>query len=49
MLSVELEDFDGSIKYAEYTTFKIADEVDKYRLLIEGYKGTAGDSMKSHK
>ena len=49
MLSVELEDFDGSIKYAEYTTFKIADEVDKYRLLVEGYKGTAGDSMKPHK
>ncbi|CAH3158027.1 unnamed protein product, partial [Pocillopora meandrina] len=48
MLSVELEDFDGSIKYAEYTTFKIADEVDKYRLLVEGYKGTAGDSMKPH-
>ena len=49
MLGVELEDFDGSIKYAEYTTFKIADEVDKYRLLVEGYKGTAGDSMKPHK
>ena len=44
-LRVDLEDFDGNIKYAEYTTFKVADEGDKYRLLIERYDGTAGDSM----
>ena len=45
MLRVDLEDFEGNIAYAEYTTFKVADEADKYRLLIGGYKGTAGDSM----
>ncbi|KAL9989629.1 hypothetical protein ACROYT_G004196 [Oculina patagonica] len=45
MLRVDLEDFDGDIRYAEYTTFKVADEGDKYRLLIGGYNGTAGDSM----
>ncbi|XP_078357566.1 microfibril-associated glycoprotein 4-like [Oculina patagonica] len=45
MLRVDLEDFDGNITYAEYTTFKVADEGDKYRLLIGGYSGTAGDSM----
>ncbi|XP_078357531.1 microfibril-associated glycoprotein 4-like isoform X1 [Oculina patagonica] len=45
MLRVDLEDFDGDIRYAEYTTFKVADEGDKYRLLIGGYSGTAGDSM----
>ncbi|KAL9982263.1 hypothetical protein ACROYT_G004288 [Oculina patagonica] len=45
MLRVDLEDFDGDIRYAEYTTFKEADEGDKYRLLIGGYSGTAGDSM----
>ncbi|KAL9986966.1 hypothetical protein ACROYT_G001193 [Oculina patagonica] len=45
MLRVDLEDFDGNITFAEYTTFKVADEGDKYRLLIGGYNGTAGDSM----
>ena len=45
ILRVDLEDFEGNITYAEYTTFRVADEADKYRLLIGGYKGTAGDSM----
>ena len=45
MLRVDLEDFDGSITYAEYTTFQVADEADKYRITIGGYNGTAGDSM----
>ena len=45
MLRVDLEDFDGDIRYAEYTTFKVADKGDKYRLVIGGYNGTAGDSM----
>ena len=47
-LRVDLEDFDGNIKYAEYKTFKVADEGDKFRLLIGGYSGTAGDSMADH-
>ena len=49
ILRVVLEDFDGNITYAEYTTFKVADEGEKYRLLIGGYNGTAGDSMAFHK
>ena len=49
ILRVDLEDFDGNKTYAEYTTFKVADEADKYRLLIGGYNGTAGDSMGKHK
>ena len=48
-MRVDLEDFVGDIGYAEYTTFKVADEADKYRLLIGGYNGTAGDSMAFHK
>ncbi|KAL9982271.1 hypothetical protein ACROYT_G004297 [Oculina patagonica] len=48
MLRVDLEDFDGDIRYAEYTTFKVADEGDKYRLSIGGYFGTAGNSMDTH-
>ena len=49
MLRVDLEDFDGNVTCAEYTTFKVADEGDKYRLLIGGYNGTAGDSMTYHR
>ena len=45
MLRVDLEDFDGDIRYAEYSAFKVANEGDKYRLSIEGYSGTARDSM----
>ena len=45
ILRVDLEDFDGNTAYAEYTTFKVANEADKYRILVEGYNGTAGDSM----
>ena len=48
-LRVDLEDFDGDIRYAEYATFKVAEEEDNYRLLIEGYNGTAGDSMTTHR
>ena len=40
MLRFDQEDFEGNIT-CEYTTFKVADEADKYRLLIEGYSGTA--------
>ena len=48
-LRVDLEDFDGNVSFAEYSIFKVADGSDKYRLLIGGYKGTAGDSMTYHK
>ena len=46
-LRVDLEDFEDNTRYAEYTTFKVANESDKYRILIGGYSGTAGDSMTS--
>ena len=45
MLRVDLEDFEGNFAYAEYSNFKVADEGNKYRLLIDGYKGTAGNSI----
>ena len=45
ILRVDLEDFENDIRYAEYSTFKVADEGEKYWLLIGGYSGTAGDSM----
>ncbi|XP_073227534.1 microfibril-associated glycoprotein 4-like [Porites lutea] len=46
ILRIDVEDFDGNITYAEYTTFQVTDEADKYRITIGGYSGTAGDSMK---
>ena len=48
-LRVDLEDFEGDIRYAVYTPFKVAEEGDNFRLLIGGYSGTAGDSMAVHK
>ncbi|KAL9969898.1 hypothetical protein ACROYT_G022171 [Oculina patagonica] len=48
IMRVDLEDFDGNITYAEYSTFKVADEGNNYRLLIGGYNGTAVDSMTRH-
>ena len=36
----------ANITYAEYTTFQVTDEADKYRITIGGYSGKAGDSMK---
>lgn len=49
MLRIDLEDFEGNITHAEYTSFKVADKADKYRLLIGGYNGTAGDSTTLHR
>ena len=45
ILKVDMEDLKGILAYAEYTTFKVADEGAKYQLSIGGYRGTAGDSM----
>ena len=45
VLRVDLEDYEGNRRYAEYTTFFVADESDNYRLTIDGYSGTAGDSL----
>ena len=44
-LKIYLTEWDGVRKYAQYDTFKIADEADGYRLTIAGYSGDAGDSM----
>ena len=45
MLRADLVDYDGVRKYAEYTTFSVADANDNYRLTTDGYNGIAGDSM----
>ncbi|CAK8673680.1 unnamed protein product [Clavelina lepadiformis] len=48
MLRIDLEDFNGEKRYAEYRNFKVNDEHDLYRLLVSGYSGDAGDSMEYH-
>ncbi|XP_074642492.1 fibrinogen-like protein 1 [Tubulanus polymorphus] len=47
-LRIELETWDGNRYFAEYDSFSITDEADKYRLRISGYKGNAGDSLTSY-
>ncbi|XP_062610567.1 ficolin-1-like isoform X2 [Saccostrea cucullata] len=44
VLRVELEYGTESV-YAEYSSFYIAGEEDKYRIHVSGYSGTAGDGI----
>ena len=49
-LRVDLEDFDGNKRYAEYYGMRISNELDKYRLTFQSYvKGNAGDSLSVEK
>ena len=48
-LRVDLEDFDGQKRFAEYDNMRVANEADKYRLTLGTYlKGDAGDSLSNH-
>lgn len=47
-LRVELEDFDGTQKWAEYAVFRIDSEKYNYNLLIGEHHGTIKDAMKYH-
>ncbi|XP_052085235.1 ficolin-2-like [Mytilus californianus] len=46
-LYIHLEDFEGNSAYAEYFEFSLGDYATNYRLHVEGYCGTAGDSLMS--
>ncbi|OWF39130.1 fibrinogen-like protein 1 [Mizuhopecten yessoensis] len=46
-LRVEMEQWNGSKYHAIYDFFRIEDETNDYRLHVNGYHGTAGDSMTS--
>jgi hypothetical protein len=49
-LRVDLGDFAGNFRYAEYNLFKVANSTDKYRLTsIGAYIGDAGNSLNVHK
>ncbi|XP_077990887.1 uncharacterized protein LOC144445219 [Glandiceps talaboti] len=47
-LMVELEDWEGNIKYAFYDNFRVGDSDSKYKLSVGQYSGTAGDSLTYH-
>ena len=47
-LRVELADFDGGRRHAEYGQFRVASEDDGFRLSIANYSGDAGDSFSFH-
>ena len=44
-LRVDLADFEGGKRQANYTTFQVLDSSRKYQLSVGGYSGNAGDSM----
>ena len=45
VLRVDLADFQGNYKYAQYSFFSVGNSGTNYRLNIAGYTGTAGDAM----
>ena len=47
-LRIELKDFDGAERFAQYSLFKVGNAVTKYTMNVSGYSGNAGDSMSSH-
>jgi len=49
-LRIDLGDWEGNLRYAEYSLFQLADSCDKYRLSTLGtYIGNAGNSLYYHK
>ena len=46
-LRVDLSDFEGEKRYANYSTFRVLDSSRKYTLIVGGYSGDAGDTMAS--
>ena len=47
-LRVDLGDFEGNTRYANYSTFNVSDGSTEYILTVGGYSGTAGDSLVYH-
>ncbi|XP_078686966.1 fibrinogen-like protein 1 isoform X1 [Branchiostoma floridae x Branchiostoma belcheri] len=45
ILQIELEDFNGTRRYARYSTFSVGDASGNYVVSISGYSGDAGNSL----
>ncbi|CAL9702565.1 unnamed protein product [Knipowitschia caucasica] len=48
VLRIELEDWQGLRRFAEYGFFTVANELNSYKLFIANYTGNAGDSLRYH-
>ncbi|XP_028663503.1 angiopoietin-related protein 7 [Erpetoichthys calabaricus] len=49
VLRIDLEDWEGETRYAEYGFFTISNERNNYKLFISNYSGNAGgDSLRYH-
>ncbi|XP_003431188.1 angiopoietin-related protein 7 [Ornithorhynchus anatinus] len=49
VLRVEMEDWDGDVRYAQYSHFTLSNELNSYRLFVGNYGGTAGrDALHYH-
>ncbi|XP_059191151.1 fibrinogen-like protein 1 [Centropristis striata] len=48
-LRIDMEDFEGNQRYAEYKNFKVDDAEDQYQLHVGEYTGNAGDALAQHK
>uniref|UniRef100_UPI0037E8BFAF angiopoietin-related protein 7 n=1 Tax=Semicossyphus pulcher TaxID=241346 RepID=UPI0037E8BFAF len=48
MLRIEMEDWEGQTRYAEYGFFNVGNELNSYKLFIANYSGNAGDSLRYH-
>ncbi|XP_058883780.1 angiopoietin-related protein 5-like isoform X1 [Acipenser ruthenus] len=44
-LRVELQDFEGSSAFADYSTFRLGSERESYRLHVGAHSGNAGDAF----
>ena len=42
-LRIDLADFEGEVRLAEFADFAVGNESNKYRLTLGSYSGTAGD------
>ncbi|XP_069137157.1 angiopoietin-related protein 7-like [Argopecten irradians] len=48
ILRVELEGWDGRSASVQYSEFQVANEDQKYKLLVQGFSGDIHDGMRSH-
>ncbi|XP_028411177.1 hemicentin-1-like [Dendronephthya gigantea] len=47
-LRIDMEDTSGNTRYAHYDSFNVSSEIEKYKLNVRGYHGTAGNSLGRH-
>ncbi|CDQ74048.1 unnamed protein product [Oncorhynchus mykiss] len=47
-LRIEMEDWEGQTRFAEYSYFTVKNELNSYKLFIANYSGNAGDSLRYH-